>query len=147
MTANDPRTSSLKRTNDRGAGIAANMAFLHTAESASEAFGVTVTAAGVHSAEEIKRTLIEFAKEPDGGLIVAPAPPTFGNRQMIADMAAQLHLPAVYSYRFFVTSGGWPHIVLMEETCGAGLHLTSTASCAGKSLASCRCSCRPNTIS
>jgi len=87
-------------------GIAANMAFLHTAESASGTFGVTVTAAGVHSAEEIKRTLIEFAKEPDGGLIVAPAPPTFGNRQMIADMAAQLHLPAVYSYRLFVTSGG-----------------------------------------
>jgi putative tryptophan/tyrosine transport system substrate-binding protein len=25
---------------------------------------------------------------------------------MIADMAAQLHLPAIYSYRFFVTSGG-----------------------------------------
>ena len=65
-----------------------------------------VIAAGVHSAEEIERTLIEFAKEPDGGLIVAPAPPTFGNRQMIADMAVRLHLPAVYSYRFFVTSGG-----------------------------------------
>jgi putative tryptophan/tyrosine transport system substrate-binding protein len=87
-------------------GIAANMAFLRTVEAASGTFGVTVTAAGVHSAEEIERTLIEFAKEPDGGLIVAPAPPTMGNRQMIADMAAQLHLPAVYSYRFFVTSGG-----------------------------------------
>jgi putative tryptophan/tyrosine transport system substrate-binding protein len=87
-------------------GIAANMAFLRTTESASGTFGVTVTAAGVHGAEEIQRTLMEFAKEPDGGLIVAPAPPTFGNRQMIADMAAQLHLPAVYSYRFFVTSGG-----------------------------------------
>jgi putative ABC transport system substrate-binding protein len=37
-----------------------------------------------------------------GGLIVAPA---FGNRQMIADIAVRLHLPAVYSYRFFVTSG------------------------------------------
>ena len=87
-------------------GIAANTAFVRTAEAASETIGVTVMAAGVHSAEEIKRTLIEFAKEPDGGLIVAPAPPTFGNRQMIVDMAAQLHLPAVYSYRFFVTSGG-----------------------------------------
>src|SRR5690242_14674190 len=86
--------------------IAANMAFLRTAEAASGTFGLTVTAAGVHSAEEIERTLIEFARGPDGGLIVAPAPPTFSNRQMIADTAAQLHLPAVYSYRFFVTSGG-----------------------------------------
>ena len=87
-------------------GIAANTAFVRTAEAAAGTFGVTVTAAGVHSAEEIERTLIEFAKEPDGGLIVAPAPPTFGNRQMIADMAVRLHLPAIYSYRFFVTSGG-----------------------------------------
>jgi hypothetical protein len=66
-------------------GIAANMAFLRTAEAVSGTFGVTVTTAGVRSAEQIERTLIEFAKEPDGGLIVAPAPPTFGNRQMIAD--------------------------------------------------------------
>jgi putative ABC transport system substrate-binding protein len=87
-------------------GIAANTAFVRTAEAAAGTFGVTVTAAGVHNAEEIERTLIEFAKEPDGGLIVAPAPPTFGNRQMIADIAVRLHLPAVYSYRFFVTSGG-----------------------------------------
>jgi putative tryptophan/tyrosine transport system substrate-binding protein len=87
-------------------GIAANMAFLRTAEAVSGTFGVTVTAAGVHSAEEIERTLVEFAKEPDGGLIVAPAPPTMSNRQMIADIAVRLHLPAVYSYRFFVTSGG-----------------------------------------
>jgi putative ABC transport system substrate-binding protein len=87
-------------------GIAANMAFLRTAEAVSGTFGVTVTAAGVHSAEEIEPTLVEFAKEPDGGLIVAPAPPTMSNRQMIADIAVRLHLPAVYSYRFFVTSGG-----------------------------------------
>jgi putative ABC transport system substrate-binding protein len=87
-------------------GIAANTAFVRTAEAAAGTFAVTLTAAGVHNAEEIERTLIEFAKEPDGGLIVAPAPPTFGNRQMIADIAVRLHLPAVYSYRFFVTSGG-----------------------------------------
>jgi putative ABC transport system substrate-binding protein len=56
-------------------GIAANTAFVRTAEAAAGTFGVTVTAAGVHNAEEIERTLIEFAKEPDGGLIVAPARP------------------------------------------------------------------------
>ena len=47
-----------------------------------------------------------MAAMPGSWRTVAPAPPTFGNRQVIADMAAQLHLPAVYSYRFFVTSGG-----------------------------------------
>ena len=88
----------------RDPGIAANMAFLRTAEAASRTFGVTVTAAG--GAQRIRDRAYTNRKEPDGGLIVAPAPPTFGNRQMIADMAGQLHLPAVYSYRFFVTSGG-----------------------------------------
>src|SRR5262249_9882427 len=87
-------------------GIAANMAFLRTAEAVAGTFGVTVTAAGVHSAEEIERTLIGFAKEPGGGLIVAAAPPTFGNRQMIGDMAVRVHLPAGFCYRSLVMRGG-----------------------------------------
>jgi putative ABC transport system substrate-binding protein len=86
--------------------IAANTAFVRAAEAASSTIGVTVTAAGVFTATDIERTLTEFARTPDGGLIVAPAPPTFDNRQLIVDMAERLRLPAVYSYRFFVTSGG-----------------------------------------
>jgi putative tryptophan/tyrosine transport system substrate-binding protein len=86
--------------------IAANTAFVRAAEAASSTVGVTVTAAGVFNAADIARALTEFAQTPDGGLIVAPAPPTFDNRQLIVDMAERLRLPAVYSYRFFVTSGG-----------------------------------------
>src|SRR5262245_40522359 len=86
--------------------IAANTAFVRAAEAASPTFGVEVTAAGVLSAADIERALTEFALLPHGGLIVAPAPPTFDNRQLIVDMATRLRLPAVYSYRFFVTSGG-----------------------------------------
>jgi putative ABC transport system substrate-binding protein len=86
--------------------IAANTAFVRAAESASSTFGVTVIGAGVRNLAEIERALTEFAREPDGGLIVAPAPPTFDNRTQIVAMAERLRLPAVYSYRFFVTSGG-----------------------------------------
>jgi putative tryptophan/tyrosine transport system substrate-binding protein len=86
--------------------IAANAAFVRAAEAASSIVGVTVTATGVFNASDIERALTEFAQTPDGGLIVAPAPPTFDNRQLIVDMAERLRLPAVYSYRFFVTSGG-----------------------------------------
>ena len=50
--------------------------------------------------------LTKFAQESNGGLIVAPAPSTFDNRDLIVALAARLRLPAVYSYRFFVTSGG-----------------------------------------
>ena len=86
--------------------IAANTAFVRAAESASSTLGVTVTGAGVRNLAEIERALTEFAREPGGGLIVAPAPPTFDNRGQIVAMAERLRLPAVYSYRFFVTSGG-----------------------------------------
>jgi putative tryptophan/tyrosine transport system substrate-binding protein len=86
--------------------IAANTAFVRAAEAASSTLGVSVTPAGVFNAPDIVRTLTEFAQTSDGGLIVAPAPPTFDNRQLIVDMAGRMRLPAVYSYRFFVTSGG-----------------------------------------
>ena len=65
-----------------------------------------MTGAGVRNLAEIERALTEFAREPGGGPIVAPAPPTFDNRSQIVAMAERLRLPAVYSYRFFVTSGG-----------------------------------------
>src|SRR3974390_516600 len=79
--------------------IAANVAFVRAAEAASSAFGVAVAA-------DIEETITRFAQEPNGGLVVAPAPPTFDNRELIVALAARFHLPTVYSYRFFVTSGG-----------------------------------------
>ena len=86
--------------------IAANVAFVRAAEAASSAFGVAVTAAAVRNAADIEETITRFAQEPNGGLVVAPAPPTFDNRELIVALAARFHLPTVYSYRFFVTSGG-----------------------------------------
>ena len=86
--------------------IAANVAFVRAAEAAASTFGATVTAVGVRDKGDIEPALEDFAREPDGGLIVAPAPPTFDNRDLITALAARLRLPAVYSYRFFVTSGG-----------------------------------------
>ena len=86
--------------------IAANVAFVRAAEAASSTFGVTVTAAAVRNPTDIESVLTKFAQEPNGGLIVAPAPSTFDNRDLIVALATRLRLPAVYSYRFFVTSGG-----------------------------------------
>ena len=86
--------------------IAANTAFVRAAESASSTFGVTAIGAGVRNLADIEQALTEFAREPNGGLVVAPAPPTFDNRDRIVALAAELRVPAVYSYRFFVTNGG-----------------------------------------
>ena len=86
--------------------IAANVAFVRAAEAASSTFGVTITSAAVRNAKDVEETITKFAQEPNGGLVVAPAPPTFDNRELVVALAARFRLPAVYSYRFFVTSGG-----------------------------------------
>ena len=86
--------------------IAANVAFLRAAEAASPAFGMMVTSAAVRDAAEIERTVAAFAQEPNGGLIMAPAPATFDNRDLVISLAERLRLPAVYPYRFFIKSGG-----------------------------------------
>jgi putative tryptophan/tyrosine transport system substrate-binding protein len=76
------------------------------AEAASTSLGMTVTAAGVRDAADIERVLTEFAREPNGGLIVTPSPLTATKRDLIIAVAARLGLPAIYSFRFYVASGG-----------------------------------------
>lgn len=86
--------------------IAANVAFIRVADAASKSLGLTVSGLGVRDAADIDRVLTEFAREPNGGLIVTPSPLTATKRDVIIDVAAKLQLPAVYSFRFYVASGG-----------------------------------------
>ena len=86
--------------------IAANVAFLRVAETASASLGMTATGASVRDAADIERVLTAFAREPNGGLIVTPSPLTATRRELIIALAARLGLPAVYPFRFYSTSGG-----------------------------------------
>src|SRR5260221_111758 len=86
--------------------ISAHVAFMHAAEAASTTFGMTVTSAGVRTAAEIEPALRAFAKDPDGGLIVAPSPFNTTNQELILALASELRLPAIYPFRYFVENGG-----------------------------------------
>jgi putative ABC transport system substrate-binding protein len=86
--------------------IAAHVAFMRSAEAASTSFGITVTPAGVRTAAEIEPTLRAFAKEPQGGLIVAPSPFNTTNQKLIIALASELRLPAIYPFRYFAENGG-----------------------------------------
>ena len=57
-------------------------------------------------AGEIERAVTEFAKRPNGALIVTATAFSTIHRDLIITLAAQHKLPAVYSYRLFVASGG-----------------------------------------
>jgi len=85
--------------------IAANVAFLQVAEQLSTQ-GVRVVAARVHKADEFEQTLTAFAKEPGGGLIVAPNPINSSERERLIGLAARLKLPAIYPFRFYPDRGG-----------------------------------------
>src|SRR5262249_18941118 len=73
---------------------------------AAPSFRVEISPIGVGSAEEIKRGITAFAREPNGGLIVLPVPTTVVHRNLIIMLAAQHRLPAVYNSRFLAAEGG-----------------------------------------
>jgi len=58
------------------------------------------------NAEEIERSITEFAQVPNGGLIVTRIAEAIMHRELIISIAARHKLPTVYPLRFFVTGGG-----------------------------------------
>jgi putative ABC transport system substrate-binding protein len=59
----------------------------------------------MRDAPEMERALTAFARGANEGLIVLPSAPTVRNREQIIAQAARQKLPAVYPYRYYVTSG------------------------------------------
>ena len=86
--------------------ISAHLAFVRSAEVASTSIGMTVTPIGVRNAADIEPALGAFAKESNGGLIVAPSPLHTTNQELIFALAAELRLPAIYPFRYFAEHGG-----------------------------------------
>jgi putative ABC transport system substrate-binding protein len=66
---------------------------------------VEVTPFGRSDADEIERGITAFAREPNGGLVVAGQLPQH-LRDVVITLAARYRLPAVYSFRAFVADGG-----------------------------------------
>jgi len=60
----------------------------------------------LRDADEIERAITDFARTPNGGLIVTTSASSTVNRDLIIALAARHKLPAVYFQRFFVTAGG-----------------------------------------
>jgi putative ABC transport system substrate-binding protein len=80
--------------------------WLPIAQESAASLNIEIAAVHVHNAEEITTAIAARANEPDTGLFVAPDITTGVNRQLIAKLAAQHGIPAVYPYRFFTTVGG-----------------------------------------
>jgi putative ABC transport system substrate-binding protein len=68
--------------------------------------GVEFTVIDARDSEDIERGITSFAGKPNGGLIVVVAASATAHRDVIITLAAQHRLPAIYPYRYYVTSGG-----------------------------------------
>jgi putative tryptophan/tyrosine transport system substrate-binding protein len=66
-------------------------------QTAAPSFGVELTAIGVHDASEIEHGIIEFARGPNGGLLVVGPPSSMmQQRNLVVTLATKYRLPAVY---------------------------------------------------
>jgi putative ABC transport system substrate-binding protein len=69
-------------------------------------FGVELSVVDVRDVGDIERTLAAFARSSNAGMIVTPSTSALIHRDLITKLAARHRLPAVYSFRYFVTAGG-----------------------------------------
>jgi putative ABC transport system substrate-binding protein len=82
------------------------MYFARPAETSAAALGVKTVRLPVQTPADIDQAINAFAQEPGGGLIAPPDSTTLPHRDLILVLAARHGLPAIYPYRFFLTSGG-----------------------------------------
>jgi putative ABC transport system substrate-binding protein len=75
-------------------------------QTAAPSLGVEVSPVGLRDAGEIERAVTEFARVPNGGLIVPGSSLANDHRELIIGLAARHQLPVVYPDRIFVTDGG-----------------------------------------
>ena len=72
----------------------------------ASSLGIDVSPIGIRDADEIERGVANFARSPNGGLIVTPSAGVSVHHALIVALATRYKLPAVYSERFMVTGGG-----------------------------------------
>jgi len=82
------------------------MGMLGAIQAVIPAFAMPFIAVGGRDAADFERGIEQFAREPNGGLIILPSPNTLVHRRAIMAMAARHGLPAIYPYGFFAREGG-----------------------------------------
>jgi putative ABC transport system substrate-binding protein len=79
---------------------------LSAIQAVAPSFGVELSAVGVRDAGKIERAVAAFARSSNAGMIVTASTSGAVHRDLITMLAARHRLPAVYSFRYYVTAGG-----------------------------------------
>jgi putative ABC transport system substrate-binding protein len=75
-------------------------------QAVASSLGMEVNPIDLRNASEIERAIVTFASRPNGGLIVTPTGLAGMQRDLIITLAARHRLPAIYTFRYFVSGGG-----------------------------------------
>jgi putative ABC transport system substrate-binding protein len=80
--------------------------FMRSIETAAPSLGVQASILSVRATAEIEPALENFARMPNGGLILPTDTFTNLRTELIADLAARHHLPSISAYESFPKAGG-----------------------------------------
>jgi len=87
-------------------GYSNSTGYLRSFDAVVRTFGLAPVIVTVKDGAEIERAFAEFAREPNGGLLMPPDGFTLTHRERIIALAAQHRLPGIYSYPIFTRNGG-----------------------------------------
>jgi putative ABC transport system substrate-binding protein len=86
--------------------LAAGIGQFAVIQAFAPSLGVDLSPVNVRDASEIEREITAFARYDDGGLIATSSSLTLTHRDLIVTLAARHKLPAVFTERTYVSSGG-----------------------------------------
>jgi putative ABC transport system substrate-binding protein len=90
----------------RDATIAAGIGQFGAIQSAAPSLALELTPIGLRDAADIERSITEFARVLNAGMIIPASGFANLHRNLIVELAARYKLPAVYWERTFVNNGG-----------------------------------------
>jgi putative tryptophan/tyrosine transport system substrate-binding protein len=90
----------------RHSGNPAGIAQFGAIQAVAASLGVAVSPIDVQDAGQIERAVAVFMRSENGGMVVTGSATTTIHRELIITLAARYKLPAVYTDRFAVASGG-----------------------------------------
>jgi putative tryptophan/tyrosine transport system substrate-binding protein len=90
----------------RDAALSSGIGQFAVIQAVAPSLGIEVSPINVLDAGEIERSVAAFARFPNGGLILTASGLSSVHRDLIAGLAAQHELPAVYPFPYIATVGG-----------------------------------------
>ena len=90
----------------RDPALPAGTGQLGAIQALAPSLGVETTPIDVRDPREFERTIADFARTPNGGLVVPTSPAAIVYRELIIALAARHRLPAVYFVSTFPKDGG-----------------------------------------